>query len=148
MALPSAERASRIALVTAGLSVTGGIVGAVCGAVTVAIIAGVEGGIGELTSNFGIRLVGLAAGAGAVAGMIGAPALAWGVLRRVPIGRAVLVTAMGTVIGAVLGEFFNPLNVHAGSVPGVIMGAFGGFLVAGVLLRIATHRGSTSKQQV
>jgi len=74
---PSAERVSRIALVTAGLSVTGGIV----------------------------------------------------------------------VIGAILGEFLNPLYSHTRTVPGVILGAFVGFLAAGVGLRIATHRGSTSKQQ-
>jgi hypothetical protein len=118
-----------------------------CGAVAVAIIAGVEGGIGNLISNFGVRLVGSAAGAGAVAGMIGAPALAWGVLRRVPLGRAAFVTAIGTVIGAVVGQFLNPLNSHASTLPGVIVGAFVGFLAAGVGLRIATHRGSTSKQQ-
>jgi hypothetical protein len=124
--------------------VTGGIVGAVCGAVAVAIIAAAEGGIGALISNDGIRIVGFAAGAGAVAGMIGAPALAWGVLRRVPLGRAVVVTALGTVIGAILGEFLNPLNSHARIVPGVIAGAFGGFIAAGVALRIATRRRATS----
>jgi hypothetical protein len=108
------------------------------------VIAGVEGGVVSLVSSDVIRLVGLAAGAGAAAGMIAAPLLGWGLLRRVPLGRAILVTAMGTVVGAIGGELLNPLNPYAHTVPGVIGGALVGFLVAGAGLRIATRRAPSS----
>ena len=130
----------RVALVTAGLSATGGFVGGVCAAAAVTVIAGIEGGVGSLMSAPTLGLVGIAAGAGALTGTIGAPLLGWALLRRVPLGRAILMTAVGTVIGAVVGELLNPFNPYAHTIPGVIGGALLGFVVTGVGLRITTRR--------
>ena len=135
-----AERVSQIALVTAGLSVTGGVVGAVCGVTAVAIIAVADAGLGALTSDLGLQLVSLAAGAGAAAGMVGAPAIGWGALRRVPIGKSILVTALGTIAGAIGGQFLQRITDNVFFVPGIIAGAVGGFLAAGVGLRIASRQ--------
>jgi hypothetical protein len=140
----STEQVARVAFVTAGLSASGGLVGALCAAAAVSAIGIVEGGVGSLVSGAGIRLIGLTAGAGAVAGMIAAPLLGWGLLRRVPLGRAILVTAIGTVVGAVGGELLNPFNPYARTVPGVIGGALVGFFVAGAGLRIATRSAPSS----
>jgi hypothetical protein len=134
------DQAVRVALVTAGLSAAGGLAGALCAAAAVAVIAGAWGGVGELASGAAFRLMALAAGAGTLTGMVGAPLLGWGLLRRVPLGQAIAVTALGTVVGAVAGELLNPFNPYARAVPGVIGGAIAGFVVAGVGLRIATRR--------
>jgi len=141
-----AERVSQIALVTAGLSVTGGVVGAVCGVTAVAIIAVADAGLGALTSDLGLQLVSLAAGAGAAAGMVGAPAIGWGALRRVPIGKSILVTALGTIAGAIGGQFLQRITDNVFFVPGIIAGAVGGFLAAGVGLRIASRQRAARPQ--
>ena len=135
-----AERIARVAVVTAGLSVSGGVVGAVCATAAVGVIATAESGFASLASGAGLGLLGIAAGAGAVVGMVGAPLLGWGLLRRVPLGRAIVITALGTVFGAVCGQLLNPLNPYSHVVPGVIGGALAGFVVAGVWLRATVRR--------
>jgi hypothetical protein len=130
------EQVARVVLVTAGLSMTGGVVGALCGVVAVGVIATAAVGVGELASGAGLTLLSLAGGAGALAGMLGAPLLGWGLLRRVPIGR--------TVVGAVAGEMINPLNPYSHTVPGVIGGALAGFIFAGAGLRIGNRQPSSS----
>jgi hypothetical protein len=97
-----------------------------------------------LTSREFLSILGLGAMAGAGAGIVGAPALAWGLLRRVPLGRAILVTGLGTIVGAVVGELLNPFNPYALTIPGVIAGGLAGFLTAGVALRLITRRDSSS----
>ena len=138
VSLTVSERHARIAVVTAGLSLAGGVVGGICSAAAVTLIGGIESGVGALVSQELASLVGIAAGFGAVAGMIGAPVLSWAVLRRVPLGRAALFTAIGTVAGAVSGELAQPLNPYATTIPGVLIGALCGFIGAGVLARIRT----------
>jgi hypothetical protein len=134
--LTSSDRPTRIALVTAGLGVAGGVVGSICSAAAVTLIAGIEGGVGLLASREFAGLFGVAAAFGAFAGMIGAPVLSWALLRRVPLGRAALFTAIGTVVGAVGGELARPLNPYGRTVPGVLVGALLGFIGAGVLARL------------
>ena len=58
--------------------------------------------------------------------------LGWALLRCVPLGRAIVVTAIGTFIGAVVGEFLNPFNPYAHTIPGVIGGALLGFVISRV----------------
>jgi hypothetical protein len=115
--LTISARPARIALVTAGLGVAGGVVGGICSAAAVALIAGIEGGVGMLATRELASLLGIAAAFGAFAGMIGAPALSWALLRRVPLGRAALFTAVGAVVGAVAGELAQPLNPYAPTEP-------------------------------
>ena len=134
--LTISDRPTRIVLVTAGLSAAGGIVGGLCSTAAVALIAAIEGDVGTLVSRELAGLLGTAAAFGAVVGMIGAPILSWAVLRRVPLGRAALFTAIGTVVGAVGGELSQPLNPYARTLPGVLVGALLGFIGAGVLARL------------
>jgi hypothetical protein len=136
--LTISDRPTRIVLVTAGLGAAGGVVGSICSAAAVTLIAGIEGGVGLLASREFAGLFGVAAAFGAFAGMIGAPVLSWALLRRVPLGRAALFTAIGTVIGAVGGELASPLNPYARTLPGVLVGALLGFIGAGVLARLCT----------
>jgi hypothetical protein len=146
--LTISNRPVRIALVTAGLSAAGGIVGGLCSTAAIALIAAIEGGVGSLVSRELAGLFGLAAAFGAVAGMIGAPVLSWALLRRVPLGRAALFTAIGTILGAVGGELIRPLNPYARTLPGVLIGALLGFIGGGVLarLRAPTRPATTSTE--
>jgi hypothetical protein len=139
------DRPARIALVTAGLSAAGAIVGGLCSTIAVALIAAIEGGLGTLASREVASLLGIAATFGAVAGMVGAPVLSWTLLRRVPLGRAILFTAIGTIVGALGGELAHPLNPYAHALPGVLVGALLGFIGAGILarLRAATRPAAT-----
>lgn len=144
-ALQQTDRITRIGLVTASLSATGGIVGALCAASAVTIIAIAAQGVGAFTHG-AIGIVGMSAAAGAVAGTIAAPLLAWGLLRRVPLGRAILATAVGTVVGAVAGEWLRPFNPYVRTLPGVITGAFVGFLFAGVALHLLARQLSDQRE--
>ena len=136
--LTVSDRSIRIALVTAGLSVAGGVVGSVCSAAAVTLIAAIEGGVGTLGLHELAGLLSIAATFGAVAGMIGAPVLSWTLLRRVPLGRAALFTAIGTILGALGGELTRPLHPYARTIPGVLVGALLGFIGAGVVARLRT----------
>lgn len=133
-------RDARIALVTASLSVTGAFIGAICAASSVAIIAVISSGLPALVSGGTPGLLAVAAGAGAFVGIIGAPMLGWGLLREVPLGRVILVTALGTIGGAVVGEWARFLNPYAAIIPSVIAGAITGFLLSGIGLRILARR--------
>jgi len=130
------DRAKRIVAVTAGLSATGGVVGAVCASTAVAILIGIDGGLRALGSHELGRLVEVAFGFGAAVGVVGAPILGWGLLRHAPLGRAIAVTALGCVAGAVIGEVARPLRTHPTEIPAVLPGAFVGFLLAGMLVRL------------
>src|SRR5688572_21004485 len=135
MTLETTDRPTRIVLVTAGLSVIGGAVGAVTAASAVGAIALLSGGHG-LTSGPMPGLLTVALGFGAFCGMIGAPLLGWGLLRRVSLGRAILWTAVGTIGGAIGGELLQSVNPFPPAVPGVFVGAFLGFVGAGIGLSV------------
>ena len=100
--LLSTDRDTRIALVTASLSATGALIGAVCAASSMAIIAATAGGRTALTLGGMPALLAVAA---AFVGIIGAPMLGWGLMREVPLGRVILITALGTIGGALIGEW-------------------------------------------
>ena len=138
--LQSTDRDTRIALVTASLSATGALIGAVCAASSMAIIAVTAGGLSALVSGGTPGLLAVAAGVGAFVGIIGAPMLGWGLLRQVPLGRVILITAIGTIGGAVISEWARFLNPYARIIPSVIAGAFMGFLLSGIGLRIHARR--------
>lgn len=141
--LQRTERASRIAIVTAGLGATGAALGAVCAASSVAIIAALATGLGSLGSGGTPHLLGVAAAFGGLVGALGAPMLGWGLLRRVPLGRVLLVTSLGTVMGALGGEWSRPFNPYPRVLPGVIAGALLGFVISGIGLWLTTRRHET-----
>ncbi len=132
----SMDRAKRIVVVTFGLSVTGSVVGALCANAAVAILVSIRGGLRALPSHELARLFEIASGFGAAAGFVGAPLLGWGLLRSVPLRRAIAVTALGCVAGAVLGEVARPVKLYTTEIPAALLGAFLGFLLAGILLSL------------
>jgi hypothetical protein len=114
-------KARRVLAVTAGLAATGALVGALIGGLTLlGVIAWNGGGIG------GIReaafLFALGGGAGAAVGLVFAPVASWTLLRRVPLGRAILTAAAGTILGAVAGAQFLAFNPIISGVVGFIAG--------------------------
>jgi len=138
--LRTTNRLARIVAITAGLGATGAVVGGCCAAIAVTVISIVETKSAFIFSVEFFRLLGIVALAGAMTGIVGAPALAWGLLRRVPLGRAIVVTAIATIAGAILGEMFFPFNPYWNVIPGVIVCGWLGFLLAGVALRLLSPR--------
>lgn len=67
-------------------------------------------------------------------GAIGGPTLGWLLLRRVPLGRAIVATALGTVIGSLVGAATWRIARIGGDVGGLflIAGAVAGFVVTAV----------------
>jgi hypothetical protein len=131
----STERVERVIVVTIGLGATGAVVGAICATSAISLIAMRAGGFRVVNAVGMPSYLAVVAGAGAFTGAIGAPLLGWGLLRRVPLGRVVLYAAIGTVLGAIMGELLHPINPYPRGVPSVIAGAFLGFLAAGIGLR-------------
>lgn len=127
-------RARRILAVTAGLVVFGAAAGAIAGAL-VAVLA--------ITLSLGPRealdldLVAFGATLGAPLGALLLPASGWLLMRRVPVGRAMLGTMLGTIAGGVTG-WFVPL--HIDQFYRTILGGFLGFVLAVVTLRQLASR--------
>jgi hypothetical protein len=115
-------RLQRIVGVTLGLVLTGAVVGALCGAIALSIALS----IGERTLEFFDRDIwAIGGGFGAAIGAVVAPLFSWLLLRYVPLGKAILHSAIGTIIG---GALFFALP------PGPLIGALLGFgLAAGRL---------------
>ena len=141
--MPNTERLARAGIVTAGLAVAGGVIGGLCGIAAILAVAIIEEGLHAFASHEVLSILSMGAAVGAAAGIVCARALAWGLLRRVPLGRAILVTALGTVAGAIVGELLHPFNPYASAVPGVIAWGLAGFLIAGVGLRLRPGRATS-----
>jgi hypothetical protein len=137
---------TRLALITLGLAACGAVAGAACAIIAVSV-ALITHSRGALQSGFAPPpLLLVTAVVGAAIGTVAAPALSFAVLRRVPLGRAILVTAIGTIAGAVIGELVAPLNPYdADLTPGLIRGALIGFTAAGLILRLTVSDSSSSK---
>jgi hypothetical protein len=94
----------------------------------------VEGTGGDPMREF-VGLMGWGAMVGAALGAVLGPISAWLLMRHVPIGLALAGTALGTLIGAVIGIFVNELG-------GALAFGLGGFAVAAIALWLMTPRGS------
>ena len=115
----------RVIAVTAGLVGVGALVGAAIGGAIMAGMLMVWSHSGVLGALLGGALLGGGIGA------ITAPLLAWIFLRRASLGRAILETAIGTLVGGLLGVF-SPFLI----LPAAILG----FLVAAINLYVRTRR--------
>jgi len=133
-------RLRRILAVTVGVVGAGAVVGALCGVVLASLALLLTASINELMSRDTAVFLGLCATVGGVVGGITSPIVAWGLLRRVPLGRAIVWGAVGTMLGGVIGEWLSPTNLHSGTVPGVIVGGFLGFVAASIAVRKASGR--------
>jgi len=83
------------------------------------------------------ELIYLGAMFGGVMGAVLAPIAAWSLMRRVPIWRAITDTAIGTVIGAVVGLVFQPRFDTAWLSPPLL--GICGFALAAIRLRFANR---------
>lgn len=132
----------RVIVVTLGLSMAGAVAVGACAAVVAVVLQTRNFGVAALRQPDSARLVGGLAAWGAVAGGVAVPLLAWLLLRRVALGRAIGGTALGGLLGAVAGEYLAPLSPYDRHLPGFLAGALVGFAATGVLLRVASSRGS------
>ena len=118
------------------IAVTGALIGigAVCGAVMGAVLMAMTALRTIGLENSGGITGGMRFGAtvGAPLGAVLTPILSWIFLRRVPLGRAVLETAVGTVAGAAIALVAAP--------PWFFAGAIGGFIASGINLYVRTRR--------
>lgn len=115
--------------VTAGLVLTGAAVGAALGTALASLMFALGPG-GPSLVDLGLGLI-FGGSFGAATGAVGAPVLAWGLLRYVPLGRAIGWTAAGTVVGCALGllTHWHP------ALSGVL-----GFVAGAVAARLATPK--------
>jgi hypothetical protein len=130
-------RVRRIVVVTLSLAGAGAIAGGLCGVVAGVVATSIEGGHWSIQALRDLAAISTYASAfGAIAGAVAFPLAGWGLLRQVSIGRAIMGTAIGTVIGSALGELYDPFNPYIADAPGIIVGGFMGFVFAAALLRV------------
>lgn len=134
------NRAARVVTITLGLMGVGAVAGALCGAVIPPVVLLLTSRSSRFFSAGTGQLAVVGAAFGALGGAVAGPAVAWGLLRRAPLGKAMLWGAVGTVIGAVVGEWLAPFNPYSRAIPGVIAGAMLGFIGASVALRLRLGR--------
>ena len=118
---------TKVVVVTVALMIVGTVVGALTSVLALAAVLMLRGSPGAPQL---LAAVMMAAYAGAAIGAVMAPVVAWILLRRVPLWRAITQTALGTLIGAVVCSF---------TIPGPIVGAIIGFTLAAIRLRIVTR---------
>lgn len=133
----------RIIVVTLGLMLAGAFAGAVSGVVAIEAAFLVY-----LRTLATAELLAASASIGVVFGAIAAPAIAWSLLRSVPIGRAVtgiaagagLGGAIGVLLGAALVNPYESLTLTRPPAPQGMVGALVGALLVAVFLRIRSRR--------
>ena len=106
---------------TGALAVAGAVFGALASALAVTIWLAPRGDL-----HFGTDVLLFAALVGGALGAVLGPAAAWLLLRRVPVGRAVLGTTAGAFAGGLVSA---ALQIHA------VLGAVVGFTAAALILR-------------
>lgn len=132
-------RARRILAVTAGLVAFGAVAGAVAGALVALLAIAVS--LGPLEA-LDLDLIGFGATLGAPLGAVLLPAAGWLLMRRVPLGRAMLWTTLGTIGGGLVG-WFTPFLID--EFYRTLVGGFLGFVIAVITLRrLALRRESAS----
>lgn len=125
------NRSARIVVVTAGLMVAGALFGALAANLALALATAATGELRDfLREPQVMQLVGFI---GALLGGVLLPSACWLLLRRVPLGLAVLGTLIGTVTGGALGWVLPSGDFPVGS---ALLAAVAGFAVAALSLRL------------
>jgi hypothetical protein len=149
-------RVGRIIAVTLGLSVAGAIFGALAGVTALVLLVALNGSA-EFLSLRTLQMLVIPAIIGASLGALGAPAIAWLLLRYVPLGKAIAWSTVGTVAGGVVGWTLAVALPDAspgidtavgGQVKGAVLGAVGGFLAAAIVLRLRASVGRASPKEL
>jgi len=129
-------RLGRVAVVTLSIATIGAIIGGALGAALLAVWGlrlGVRGTDFLASAGFG-------AAVGAGLGAVLAPLTAFAFLRRVPLGRALAQTSLGTTAGAAVGLLVGSVSASSiMSLPAGLAGALVGFVASAVRLRFATR---------
>lgn len=120
---------ARVVGVTAGLAVAGAVAGGVVANVVLATALAVTQGPPAVFRDPLVYLVGGVVGG--VCGLVSGPVAAWTLLRRVPLGRAILEPSVAAAIGGALGL----LLAEPRGIWGPIGGALAGLLLAAIRLR-------------
>ncbi len=112
------------------------LVGAIIGGAMGGLLFTVWRSLHWLSTWNGVIAIGAAAGA--ALGAVLAPLTSWVFLRRVPLGKALLQTTVGTTVGAAIGLALDSggLTQRLGF-PASLLGAIVGFLAAATRLRFA-----------
>jgi hypothetical protein len=119
--------------VTVGLLVGGALLGGLA-ALAALVLGGLLSG---MTGFLRTDVLLVAGGAGAFIGGVLLPLTSWALLRRVPLGRTLAGTVMGTVGGALLGWAIVPLGANLLAPVG---GAIAGFFAAAFVMRARSGR--------
>ena len=137
-------RWSRVLLVTAGLVVTGAVVGAVLGAA----VMGLWVWVFRATLDFNDHHFLIGAVGGAFLGAILAPTASWLFMRHVPLGRALWHTTVGTLLGAICGLIIG--HFTRGDPGPIFRTALLGFALAAIRLRFTKPavRQATSMEEI
>ena len=126
----------RVATITLSIAAIGAVIGGALGAALLAVWAlrlGISGR--EFLTG-----AGTGAGVGAALGAVLAPITAWAFLRRVPLGRALAQTSIGTTLGAAVGLVVGTFALATPTTSLVgLAGELLGFLVAAIQLRFETR---------
>jgi hypothetical protein len=125
-------------VITLGLLAVGAAVGAIAGALVVVVGMALTDGVRTLTDPF---LPGAGGLFGAIIGASLAPLAGWLLLRHVALGRAISVTALGTVAGGITGW---TTRAAGDEVSGALLVGIVGFLVAALYLRAERSRRARS----
>ena len=152
------SRVGRIIAVTLGLSIAGAIFGAVAGVIALVVLTVLSDGAPNSRSLPILEMAVRPAIIGAGLGAVGAPAIAWLLLRHVPLGKAVAWSAVGSVLGGVAGWGLATVLDRANhaidtglatQAKGLILGAVAGFLAAALILRLRVRasRGRASSTE-
>jgi hypothetical protein len=138
-----------IARVAAALAVGGAVSGALSGAFVI------EAAVVVLLRAFApLSWLGVSSIIGAGLGAVVAPGLAWGLLRHVPIGRAMASIATGIGIGGAIGVVLGvsavnpyvPLAVNRAPVPQGFVGALIGAALAAIVVRALSRCSRTPER--
>jgi hypothetical protein len=120
----------RLLLITLGLACAGAVFGGFAGGAGLAIALFFEPRWYQRSFEYYV----FAGTVGAALGAVGAPAVAWVMLRRVPLGRLFALLTAATTAAAVLGWFaFSDIDV----IWGPALAGFAGFMVTAIAL---SHR--------
>jgi hypothetical protein len=133
-------RIGRLATVLGSIALVGAAIGGAVGAILFAAWEGVYifvfDGPGAARGMLAVE----GAKSGALLGAVLAPITAWFFLRRVPLGKALLHTTLGTAGGAAIGLVIDRLTLARDwPLPASLLLALAGFLGAAIRLRITTR---------
>ena len=127
----------RAVSITLAIALVGAIIGGAMGGLLFAVWRSLHW-FSMWDGESAARVIGAGAAAGAALGAVLAPLTSWVFLRRVPLGKALLQTTVGTTVGAAIGLALDSggLTQRLGF-PASLLGAIVGFLAAATRLRFA-----------